>query len=253
MRRRFATVRVLTFLPGASPEEIESQISQRLEEAINTVEGISQLWSISGLGSSIIIITFNLERDIEVDQWADLRTVDSGEACPRCEKGVLEVFKAMQATITGWPGGKPGAGDEDGQGPTFKHTNSDIFPKRVVVFSPHPDDDVISMGGTLIRLADHGHEVHVAYQTSGNIAVFDDDAIRYADFIAEFNTHFDVSPKRAAELEAHVEEFLLNKKPGQLSPRSSSRPSRARRLGRLAPARLSPERFPARARRAPVA
>ncbi len=59
------TVRVLTFLPGASPEEIESQISQRLEDAINTVEGISQLWSISGLGSSIIIITFNLERDIE--------------------------------------------------------------------------------------------------------------------------------------------------------------------------------------------
>ena len=59
------TVRVLTFLPGASPEEVESQISQRLEDAINTVEGISQLWSISGLGSSIIIITFNLERDIE--------------------------------------------------------------------------------------------------------------------------------------------------------------------------------------------
>ena len=59
------TVRVLTTLPGASPEEMESQISQRLEDAINTVEGISQLWSISGLGSSIIIITFNLERDIE--------------------------------------------------------------------------------------------------------------------------------------------------------------------------------------------
>ena len=62
-----------------------------------------------------------------------------------------------------------------------------IFPKRVLVFSPHPDDDVISMGGTLIRLVDQGHEVHVAYQTSGNIAVFDDDAIRFADFVAEFN------------------------------------------------------------------
>src|SRR4051794_7733591 len=72
------------------------------------------------------------------------------------------------------------------------------------------------MGGTLIRLADHGHEVHVAYQTSGNIAVFDDDAIRFADFVAEFNTHFDVSPKRAAELEAHVEQFLRHKKPGQV-------------------------------------
>ena len=86
----------------------------------------------------------------------------------------------------------------------------------MLVFSPHPDDDVISMGGTLIRLVDQGHEVHVAYQTSGNIAVFDDDAIRFADFVAEFNTHFDVSPQRAAELEAHVEEFLRNKKPGQV-------------------------------------
>ena len=55
----------------------------------------------------------------------------------------------------------------------------DIFPKRIIVFSPHPDDDVISMGGTLIRLVDQGHEVHIAYQTSGNIAVFDEDALRF--------------------------------------------------------------------------
>ena len=89
-------------------------------------------------------------------------------------------------------------------------------PSACSIFSPHPDDDVISMGGTLIRLVDQGHEVHVAYQTSGNIAVFDDDAIRFADFVAEFNTHFDVSPQRTAELEAHVEEFLRNKKPGQV-------------------------------------
>ena len=73
---------------------------------------------------------------------------------------------------------------------------------------------MISMGGTLIRLADQGHEVHVAYQTSGNIAVFDDDAIRFADFVAEFNTHFDVSPQRAAELEAHVETFLAQQGAG---------------------------------------
>ena len=91
-----------------------------------------------------------------------------------------------------------------------------IFPKRVLVFSPHPDDDVISMGGTLIRLVDQGHEVHVAYQTSGNIAVFDEDAIRFADFVSEFNRHFDVSPERTGQLEAHVEEFLRNKQPGQV-------------------------------------
>jgi glucosamine-6-phosphate deaminase len=72
------------------------------------------------------------------------------------------------------------------------------------------------MGGTLIRLVDQGHEVHVAYQTSGNIAVFDDDAIRFADFVAEFNSHFNVSPQRAAELEAHVEQALRHKKPGQV-------------------------------------
>ena len=68
--------------------------------------------------------------------------------------------------------------------------HEDIFPKKVLIFSPHPDDDVISMGGTLIRLADQGHEVHVAYQTSGNIAVFDDDAIRFAEFAADFNRAF---------------------------------------------------------------
>ena len=71
------------------------------------------------------------------------------------------------------------------------------------------------MGGTLIRLVDQGHEVHVAYQTSGNIAVFDDDAIRFAEFVAEFNGS-SRSPQRAAELEAHVEEFLSNKQPGQV-------------------------------------
>jgi glucosamine-6-phosphate deaminase len=125
----------------------------------------------------------------------------------------IKVFRHLQSTISGWPGGKPAHAKRPGDRTLSRDS---IFPKRVIVFSPHPDDDVISMGGTLIRLADHGHEVHVAYQTSGNIAVFDDDAIRFADFVAEFNTHFDVSPKRAAELEAHVEEFLRHKKPGQV-------------------------------------
>ncbi|HEY3392394.1 MAG TPA: glucosamine-6-phosphate deaminase [Lacipirellulaceae bacterium] len=125
----------------------------------------------------------------------------------------IKVFRHLQSTITGWPGGKPAHAKQPGDR-TFAH--DDIYPKRVLVFSPHPDDDVISMGGTLIRLVEQGHEVHIAYQTSGNIAVFDDDAIRYAEFVTEFNSHFDVSPKRAAELEAHVEQFLTHKKPGQV-------------------------------------
>ena len=125
----------------------------------------------------------------------------------------VKVFRHLQATITGWPGGKPAHAKQPGDRATaLDH----LFPKRVLVFSPHPDDDVISMGGTLIRLVDQGHEVHVAYQTSGNIAVFDEDAIRFADFVAEFNRHFDVSPERTAQLEAHVEEFLRHKQPGHV-------------------------------------
>ena len=90
----------------------------------------------------------------------------------------------------------------------------------MLVFSPHPDDDVISMGGTLIRLVEQGHEVHVAYQTSGNIAVSDGDAIRFAEFAAEYNRLFKIAAGAAAEhalkIERHIEEFLRNKKPGQV-------------------------------------
>ncbi len=129
----------------------------------------------------------------------------------------IEVFHAMQRTITGWPGGKPGRprfvlgkGVADANGP-------DEFPKRVLIFSPHPDDDVISMGGTFIRLCDQGHEVHVAYQTSGNIAVFDDEAVRHADFVEEFARAFDVvDDATTARIERHVEEFVKNKKAGQV-------------------------------------
>ncbi len=89
----------------------------------------------------------------------------------------LEVFRHLQGTIIGWPGGKPDSAKQPGDRPAkFDH----IFPKRIICFSPHPDDDVISMGGTLIRLAAQKHDVHIAYQTSGNIAVFDEDAIRFA-------------------------------------------------------------------------
>jgi glucosamine-6-phosphate deaminase len=125
----------------------------------------------------------------------------------------VRVFRHLQSTITGWPGGKPASAKQPGDRAT---AHDHIFPKRVLVFSPHPDDDVISMGGTLIRLVDQGHEVHVAYQTSGDIAVFDDDAIRYAEFVAEFNRSFDVSPEWTAAFEAHVEEFLHKKQPGQV-------------------------------------
>ncbi|MBK8271418.1 MAG: PIG-L family deacetylase [Planctomycetes bacterium] len=97
------------------------------------------------------------------------------------------------------------------------HGASDEFPKRVLLFSPHPDDDVISMGGTLIRLCQQGHEVHVAYQTSGNIAVFDEKAVRHGDFVAEFARAFDLfSEKEIHRIESAIESFVESKKPGDV-------------------------------------
>jgi glucosamine-6-phosphate deaminase len=97
----------------------------------------------------------------------------------------IKIFNRLQRTITGWPGGKPNA--DDSQRPE----RAVPAQKRCIIFSPHPDDDVISMGGTFLRLVDQKHEVHVAYQTSGNIAVHDHDALRFAEFVKEME---EVSP-----------------------------------------------------------
>ncbi|NJB37666.1 glucosamine-6-phosphate deaminase [Croceivirga sp. JEA036] len=118
----------------------------------------------------------------------------------------LKVFNQLQATITGWPGGKPDADD------SHRPERALPYPKTAFIFSPHPDDDVISMGGTLLRLVDQGHEVHVAYQTSGNIAVFDDEVIRFLDFALEIEKGDEKLKTKMKE----VREFLNNKKPGQI-------------------------------------
>ena len=91
----------------------------------------------------------------------------------------IEVFNDLQHTITGWPGGKPDADDSTRPAPSAP------YPKRILIFSPHPDDDVISMGGTFIRLVQQGHDVHVAYQTSGNVAVHDDGVLQNIDTARE--------------------------------------------------------------------
>ena len=88
-------------------------------------------------------------------------------------------------------------------------------PRNVLVFSPHPDDDVISMGGTLGRLVEQGHRVHIAYMTSGNIAVFDHDAWRYTDFVTEWNRLFQIDQEHTEAVKARVQRFLVEKKPGQ--------------------------------------
>lgn len=125
----------------------------------------------------------------------------------------LTVFRHLQSTIMGWPAGKPAHKKRPGDRPQpFDH----IFPKQILCFSPHPDDDVISMGGTLIRLAAQGHDVHIAYQTSGNIAVFDDDAIRFTEFVSDYCAAFGLLSDRIQKLEDHVEEYLKNKQAGQI-------------------------------------
>lgn len=93
----------------------------------------------------------------------------------------IKMFNKLQHTISGWPGGKPGADD------TYRPERSKPERKRVIIFSPHPDDDVISMGGTFDRLVEQGHEVHVAYQTSGNIAVSDEEALKFAEIALALN------------------------------------------------------------------
>ena len=87
----------------------------------------------------------------------------------------LEAFNKLQRTITGWPGGKPNADD------THRPERKNPAKKRVIIFSPHPDDDVVSMGGTFDRLVSQGHDVHIAYQASGNVAVSDHDALKFID------------------------------------------------------------------------
>ena len=122
----------------------------------------------------------------------------------------LDVFRAIQGTITGWPAGKP---DDELRPGDMPPASDEVFPKRIVIFSPHPDDDVISMGGTFIRLVEQGHEVHVAYQTSGSIAVFDDDALDRADFIRDVCDVFNVD---LGGVDEQIEQAIRHKSPGQV-------------------------------------
>ncbi|MBY0262887.1 MAG: glucosamine-6-phosphate deaminase, partial [Phycisphaerales bacterium] len=155
----------------------------------------------------------------------------------------IEVFRSLSSTITGWPGGKPAPGSPalrtvaSGWSPSMAHahavqssqapgsesrgTQGQTYPKRVILFSPHPDDDVISMGGTFIRLCEQGHDVHVAYQTSGNIAVWDETALRHADFVTEYAQAFFRGKTKAGEavaeqIEQSVAHFIRAKKAGEV-------------------------------------
>jgi glucosamine-6-phosphate deaminase len=118
-------------------------------------------------------------------------------ACGGAYQLNINIFKHMMNTITGWPGGKK-----------KKY--------RVLVLSPHPDDDVICMAGTMTRLVEQGHDVHTAYMVSGCLSVFDHDVSRFADFVREFNSIFGLTPKQTAAIEDHIEKFLRQKRPGDV-------------------------------------
>ena len=122
----------------------------------------------------------------------------------------INIFNKLQHTITGWPGGKPDADD------TQRPERATPDKKRVVIFSPHPDDDVISMGGTFIRLVDQGHDVHVAYQTSGNTAVWDDDVLRFVEFNMDFAERMGMKNPDMSDTYTKMRQFIEQKKPNQI-------------------------------------
>jgi glucosamine-6-phosphate deaminase len=117
----------------------------------------------------------------------------------------LQVFYMLRDSITGWPGGKPNAVIPAHPERSAPH------PKKVLIFSPHPDDDIISMGGTFMRLQEQGHDVHVAYQTSGNIAVTDEFVTRFLDFAVGFEDLFGIDNKKSQEILINARKFLADK------------------------------------------
>ena len=122
----------------------------------------------------------------------------------------LKVFNNLQNTITGWPGGKPNADD------THRPERSAPFPKRVVIFSPHPDDAVVSMGGTLRKLTQQGHEVYVVFQTSGDVAVSNNDLTRTVMLIKRISKHYGLDNKIQQQLDSSISSYISNMAPGDV-------------------------------------
>lgn len=122
----------------------------------------------------------------------------------------LQVYYMLRDSITGWPGGKPNAVIPN------HPERSEPYPKRVIIFSPHPDDDIISMGGTFQRLHDQGHDVHVAYQTSGNIAVTDEFVTRFLDFAVGFEEIAGIDTSKSGKILDNARKFLASKKSNQI-------------------------------------
>jgi glucosamine-6-phosphate deaminase len=170
-------------------------------------------WTPALIRKAVVNMALKLEKPILSLTNHDYN--DSGLADLLVEKGDayeinLQVFYLLRDSITGWPGGKPGANL-----PTHPE-RSEPFPKRCLIFSPHPDDDIISMGGTFMRLHDQGHDVHVAYQTSGNIAVTDEFVTRFLDFAVGFEVLSGIDSKKSSLILEQATTYLKTKKPSDI-------------------------------------
>jgi glucosamine-6-phosphate deaminase len=170
-------------------------------------------WSDKLIRKAVLGLALNLKKPILMLTDADY--IENGMSDLLADSGPaydinIKIFNKLQNTITGWPGGKPNADDSK------RPERAEPAKKRVLIFSPHPDDDIISMGGTFKRLQEQGHEVHVAYQTSGNIAVADDEALRYASFVCDYNEKFGIESKEALHIYKKAVEFLKNKKDSEI-------------------------------------
>jgi glucosamine-6-phosphate deaminase len=171
----------------------------------NTLKKKAVIWLADTIGKPVLKLT---EEDYNNHGMAQL-AVEQGPVY----NINIDIFNQIQHTITGWPGGKPNA--DDSQRPERALPAK----KRSVIFSPHPDDDVISMGGTFIRLVDQGHDVHVAYQTSGNTAVWDDDVLRYMEFAIDFTKSIGEDGGHLTKLYEEMRAFFPQKQPNQIDTR----------------------------------
>jgi glucosamine-6-phosphate deaminase len=166
-------------------------------------------WTTAMIKKAVCMLA--LKQDKPILKLTTSEYIDNGLGDLLAQKGSayeinINVFNQLQNTISGWPGGKPHADD------THRPERALPVQKRVLIFSPHPDDDIISMGGTFLRLHEQGHDVHVGYQTSGNIAVHDDEALRFSDFVCDYNAKFGLENTGAGKIFSEAKTFLKAKK-----------------------------------------
>lgn len=192
---------------------IDKEASSKLTR-INTPWVVEKvLWTDKLIRKAVLGLAFHLKKPILILTDADY--IENGMSDLLADLGPaydinIKIFNKLQNTITGWPGGKPNVDNSK------RPERAEPIIKRALIFSPHPDDDIISMGGTFKRLQEQGHEVHVAYQTSGNIAVSDSEALRFSSFVCDYNQRFGIKSNEADSIYKKTVEFLKNKKTSEI-------------------------------------